>query len=102
MDPLSPLAIVAAVALVALALRWLSRPHTVIRIERGRVALVRGRPPSGLLAELARVAELSETAAGRIEIGGRGSRLDVRTPGLDDPTAQRVRNAVFLDRDRIG
>ena len=92
-----------AVALVVAVLRYLSRPHTVLRIGGGRVTVVRGSPPSGLVPALHDVASGpgARDLEGRIELRGGGDRLEVGTPGIDDPTSQRIRNIVFMYRDRI-
>lgn len=100
MDPTPLLLILVFVALVGI-LRFLSRPHTVMRLERGQVALVRGSPPSGLLSDLMDVASHAPEAVGQIALTGGGHKLDLKTPGLDEAVAQRVRNVVFLYRDRI-
>lgn len=100
-DPLSPIALALAVGVVLVALKLLARPHTVVRIAGGRASVVRGKPPSGLMIDLLDLAAHAPGAAGRIELLGRGHRLVLRTPGLDEGTAQRVRNVVFLYRDRI-
>ncbi|MEZ4236599.1 MAG: DUF3634 family protein [Myxococcota bacterium] len=95
------LLLAAAVALVWLALKLLARPHTVVEVGEGRARLVRGRPPPGLLGELDDVASHAPHATGRVTLTGGGDRLILRTPGLDSGLAQRVRNVVFLYRDRI-
>jgi hypothetical protein len=95
------LLLIVVVAVVVGILRWLSRPHTVLRIERGTVAVVRGLPPSGLVSDLMDVASHVPHATGRVELTGGGRKLDLGTPGLDEGVAQRVRNVVFLYRDRI-
>jgi hypothetical protein len=100
-DPLSPLWLALAFGVVLVVIKLLARPHTVVRIEGGRASVVRGRPPSGLMGELLDLAAHAPGAAGRIELLGGGHRLTLRTPGLDEGMAQRVRNVVFLYRDRI-
>jgi hypothetical protein len=100
MDPtlLVPLVVVAVIFGI---LRFLSRPHTVIRIASGQASLVRGAPPSGMLADLMEVAAHVPAAEGRVELKGAGSKLELETPGLDDTVEQRVRNVIQLYRDRI-
>lgn len=100
-DLLSPIPLVLAFGGVLIALKLLARPHTVVRIEAGRASVLRGQPPSGMMGELLDLAAHAPGAAGRVELLGKGRRLSLRTPGLDEGTAQRVRNVVFLYRDRI-
>lgn len=96
------LVIVVAVVGVVGGMMLLSRPHTVVRIERGRARLVRGSPPPALLRDLDDVARHAPSASGRVEVRGQGTRLHIEVPGLDEPVGQRVRNVVLLYRQRLG
>jgi hypothetical protein len=100
MDPTLLVLLVVVVAIFGV-LRFLSRPHTLFRIDGGEASLVRGSPPPGLLADLAEVAAHAPEASGRVTLQGAGSKLEVLTHGLDDTVDQRVRNVVQLYRDRI-
>lgn len=99
----SPLVVAAAVGFVLLVglLRYLSRPHTLLRVHGGRATLIRGAPPAGLVGELDAIARAAPRATGRIELTRGGHALKLGTPGLDPSVAQRVRNVVFEHRDRI-
>ena len=72
MDLLTPIGVLGIVALVFAALRLLSRPHTVVRVESGRASVIRGHPPAALRADLSDLARSAPGAAGRIEILGGG------------------------------
>lgn len=99
---LSNLLLFVLVIAVAFAIaRFLSRPHTVIRIEDGHAQVLRGQLPSGLQGDLHDVVARMPGALGRIELAGGGSKLSLRTEGLDDTLSQRIRNVIFLYRDRI-
>jgi hypothetical protein len=100
MDP-TLLVLLVVVAGIFGVLRFLSRPHTMFRIAKGEASLLRGDPPSGLLADLMEVAAHAPEASGRVGLQGAGSKLEVVTHGLDDAVDQRVRNVVQLYRDRI-
>lgn len=100
MDPM-PLVVLLVVGLVFGILRFLSRPHTVVRIAGGEATVVRGNPPSGLVPELSRLAADAPTARGRVQLTGGGTKLELGTPGLDEAIAQRVRNVIQQYRDRI-
>ena len=96
-----PLVLLLVVGLVFGILRFLSRPHTVIRIAAGEASVVRGTPPSGLVAELSRLAADAPTADGRVQLTSGGTKLELGTPGLDRAMEQRVRNVIQQYRDRI-
>jgi hypothetical protein len=74
------------------------RARLVVRITDGRASVVRGRLPPGLFDDLQAVAHLSPDATGRVEVSGQGPSLRVRTRGLPEGPAQRVRNVVYLRR----
>ena len=80
---------------------WLGRPHTVIRLERGRAAVLRGRPPPGLLADLRAIAADDPRLDGRVELRGSGDRLEIETPGLGTSVEQRIRNVIHPHREKI-
>ncbi len=77
-----------------------NRAHTEVKLGAGRAEIVRGEPPGGLVRDLGDVARQSR-AVGRVVIRGGGETLAVSTQGLDDRTAQRVRNVVVAYRNQI-
>jgi hypothetical protein len=98
---LTPLVLALAFVTVLAAMRWLSRPHTVIQISDGRASLVRGSPPAGLIEELTRAARHAPAVSGRVELTGSGRRLRIAMPGLEERAGQQIRNVVVQFRDRI-
>ena len=77
------------------------RPRVRVRIEGGQIRVTRGKLPFDLRADLEAIAQAQPEARGRVELRGRGDKLDLRTPGLDETAAQRVRNVVFIRRGRL-
>ena len=71
----------------------IDRPRVVVELADGRAHLRRGRLPGQVLEDLEVVARLTG-ARGRVALHGRRPDLEVRTDGLDEGTAQRVRNVV--------
>ena len=95
-------ALMAAVALALLALIALgNRPHSVVTLGDGRAEQIRGDLPPALVSDFKDIARRRRDAAGRVEIRGEGETLDVKTKGLDDQAAQRVRNVVMVRRKQI-
>ncbi len=80
---------------------WISRPRVLVTIEGGRAKLVRGELPPGLLADFEAIARDCPDARGRVEVVGTRATLKVKTPGLGEGPAQRVRNVVMLRKDRM-
>lgn len=94
--------VVALFVAVFLALRWLGRPHTAVRLAGGSAEVQRGTPPRGLVHDLADVARaLPADAEGRVLLSGAGSRVHIDIEGLDEGPAQRVRNVVRMHQERI-
>ncbi len=89
------------VALVAGFIFLVSRPRVVVRLAGGKTEVVRGELPPGVLGDLRDVARHAPQATGRIELRGRQSTLTIKFPGLDEGTAQRLRNVLLLQRDRL-
>ncbi len=87
----------------ALGIRHLrGRADVVIRVEGGAVRLTRGALPPTVLHDLEAIARLAPEASGQIGLSGRGDSLVLRTEGLDEGLAQRIRNTLLLHRGRIG
>ena len=86
--------LVAAIALAAIALLFFAaaRANEVFRIEveGGRARLVRGRPPPGFLDDVGQLAK--HVTRGTLRAVKRDGRPHLVTAGLDEPTAQRLRN----------
>ena len=76
-----------------------------IRVREGRVELVRGISPPGFLDDVRAIAK--GQAAGTVRAVRRSGRPVLVLTGLDEPTAQRLRNtfatyAKALTRGRAG
>jgi hypothetical protein len=95
------LIVLAFAGLVAGFIWFVSRPRVVVRLEGGRTELVRGELPAAVLGELRDVARHAPQARGQVELRGRQSTLTIKFPGLDEGTAQRLRNVLLLQRDRL-
>ena len=80
---------------------WISRPRVLVTIEAGRAKLVRGELPPGLLGDFEAIARDCPDAHGRVGVLGTRATLKVKTPGLGEGPAQRVRNVVMLRKDRM-
>ncbi len=96
-----PLLVLAFGVLVAGFIWFVSRPRVVVRLQGGKTEVVRGELPAGVLSDLRDVARHSPQATGRVELRGRQSTLTIKFPGLDEGTAQRLRNVLLLQRDRL-
>ncbi|GEM_PF-2702309 len=77
-----------------------NRAHTEVKLGGGRATIVRGDPPGGMIRDLKDVARQTK-AEGSVVIKGAADTLAVSTRGLDDRTAQRVRNVVIGYRNQI-
>jgi hypothetical protein len=64
-----------------------------LAVSKGRVASARGRAPAELLRELEDVFERTR-ATGRVVLRIEGGSVRVHVEGMDEMTAQRVRNVV--------
>ena len=89
------------VALVFLGSRLRGRPHTVITFTSGGAELTRGTPSAALMNDFEGMHLPEEVAAGRLEVLGEGDTLELRTPGLPDDFAQRVRNVALLKKQQF-
>jgi hypothetical protein len=93
--PVGLLVIVAFVAVVVV----LGRRHNevfLVSIRRGRVLLVRGAAPSGLLHDFAQVARDAGIRRGTLRAIRGDSHTRLFADGLDAALAQRFRNIVGL------
>ena len=91
MTPLAVLLLLLGMALLV----WRVRAHTVVfvaRFEGGRVT-VRGRAPLELVSDLEDIARRTG-AKGRVVATSYRGEVDLEVT-LDEPAAQRVRNAVL-------
>lgn len=100
------LLVVVLLSLMALGIGiWRATELFVVRSDRGRVRLVRGRLPKALLADVRDVLERSrETGKVRVTVWRRAASVNV-SGGISPFTAQRLRNvigAVPLQRIRAG
>lgn len=77
------------------------RPGRVITVEKGQARCTRGVVPPGLLADLDEVARRLPDARATVSLSGAGDGLRVEVKGLDEGSAQRVRNTVNLHRRRL-
>ncbi len=95
------LLILAFGGLVAVFVWFVSRARVVVALCHGTAQVVRGDLPGGVFAEIRDVARHAPRAAGRVEIRGRRGTLGIAFTGLDEGTAQRLRNVLLLHRDRL-
>jgi len=93
--------VIAVMAAIFGLIRWGSRPHTRIDLAAGHVTLQRGKPPKGLIHDLADVAEEAPEAEGRILLSGSRDKLHIELVGIDERLSQRIHNVVRLHGRRI-
>ncbi len=86
--------VIAVVVLVAAWLVWNARRNEAFRltVRDGKAAVVRGNPPNSLLADFADVLRGNRVANGTIRAIRTASHTQLVVRGLDDATAQRLRN----------
>ena len=89
------------VALVFLGGHLRGRPHTVISFSAEGVVLRRGNPPAALMNDFEGLRLPEEARGGRLEVLGQGETLELRTPGLPEDFAQRVRNVALLKKSQL-
>ncbi len=77
------------------------RAHTVVVFTASTTELRRGKLPPGLLGELQDLRLAEGAHGGRLEVFGQADTLELRTPGLSDNFAQRVRNVTLLRRNQL-
>jgi hypothetical protein len=86
-----------ALLLGLLALLWFafrSRDICVLSVRRGRVLLMRGGLPQGLLAALAEIVERRGVAKATVRIARDGERGRLSASGLDATALQQARNVL--------
>ena len=88
-------ALVLAAVLVALVVWMVKRGSAifVLSVRDGQVLLVRGRVPSRVVHALADVCARSRVARATIWAVSEDGRARLRVSGVDEGTAQRLRNA---------
>jgi hypothetical protein len=86
--------VVVVAALVAAWLIWTARKNELFRlaVQNGKAAVVRGNPPTSLLADFEDVLRGDRDASGTIRAVRTASHTQLVIRGLDDATAQRLRN----------
>ena len=77
------------------------RAHTVVVFTASSIELRRGKLPPGLLGELQDLRLPEGARDGQLEVLGQADTLELRTPGLSDDFAQRVRNVTLLRRNQL-
>lgn len=89
-------AIVVLLILFALAVPTLLRANEVcaISVRDGRLLVLRGRAPVQLLADIREVVERAAVAWASIRIVKEGGAARLVAVGVDEPTAQRLRNVL--------
>ena len=93
--------VLVVLAVGALFVWQVSRPRARVRIRDGRVELTRGQLGPQVLGVIADVARQDPAERGTIEVRGRRDTLDLQFVGLSEGAAQRLRNVLLLQRDRI-
>lgn len=89
------------ILLVFFGARLRARAHTVVAFSSEGVELRRGSLPPGLIADLQALRLPQGHPPGRLEVLGQGETLTLRTRGLPDDFAQRVRNVTLLKRTQL-
>jgi len=89
------------IALVFFGGHLRGRPHTVITFTSEGAQLLRGTPSPSLMNDFSDMRLPEEVAGGRLEVLGQGDSLELRTPGLPDDFAQRVRNVALLKKQQF-
>ncbi|HJL16347.1 MAG TPA: DUF3634 family protein [Sandaracinaceae bacterium LLY-WYZ-13_1] len=87
--------LVVVLLLVALAIVAVSRANEIfcVSIRDGRCLVIRGRVPPSLWRELREVVRIAGVRRGTVRAVKRGGQPALECEGLDDGTAQRLRNA---------
>lgn len=86
------LAVAALVLLTWAAYR--SRELFVLRVRDGKTDVLRGRPPHGLLRDLADVFERANVRKADVKVLRDGGRARLTASGLDEFALQRARNVL--------
>ena len=85
------LGLVAAVVIAADRRRTLA----VVRFQRGKATVVRGKLPTRVLVEIRDVAERMRIPAGSVTLKRESGAVNVDLSGIDDPrAAQQLRNVI--------
>lgn len=84
------------VALFVLAVPFFLRANEVcaISVRRGKVMLLRGRAPATLYDDISEVVRRANVASSMIRIVKEGGAARLLATGVDEPTAQRLRNVL--------
>ena len=91
----------ALILLVLFGSKLRGRAHTVVAFSCEGVELRRGSLPPGLIADLQALRLPPGHGPGRLEVLGQGDTLTLRTPGLPEDFAQRVRNVTLLKKTQL-
>ena len=89
-----PIVIALVIALVAFLLISRARELFVLRVRGGRVEIVRGSVPGGLVGKFSSALQSHHNGTIRVARTPNGARLTAR--GLDSATEQRLRNIFGL------
>ncbi len=86
--------VVVVAVLVAAWIFWTARRNEafLLAVRDGKATVVRGDPPTSLLADFADVLRGNRGASGTIRAVRTASHTQLVIRGLDDATAQRLRN----------
>lgn len=88
----------AALLLSGIVAIWIAsaraRELGVVSVRKGRVLLMRGALPSGLLAAFANITERARTRRGTLYVLRDGERARLVASGLDEFALQRARNVL--------
>ena len=95
------LVLLGVIVLGVIAFKLFSRPHTVIALADGAARVVRGSPPNDLFVDLDDVARATPGLRGEVRVSGSGSGIRIVVTGIEEPTAQRVRNVIGVHRARL-
>jgi hypothetical protein len=91
---LGTLVLFAAVGAVVVAADR-ARTLAVVRFERGKASVVRGRLPARVLLEIRDVAERMRVPSGSVTLRRDSGAVEVRLEGVTDPRAeQQLRNVI--------
>jgi hypothetical protein len=91
-----PAGLVVLTVVVILALLFFARSNEVcaISVRSGAILLVRGRAPQALLNDIAEVMRRAAVKKSMVRIVKEGGGARIVADGVDDNTAQRLRNVL--------
>jgi hypothetical protein len=92
----TPAALVIVLAVLALAIPAFVRANEVaaISVRSAEILLVRGSLPAPLVDDIADVVRRANVARATIRVVKEGGRARAIATGVDEPTAQRLRNVL--------